>query len=47
MGAAYDLFLKVFEDGTLMMRLKDLKLLEDVMTLTQIMFILLSKLQKV
>ena len=46
MRAAYDLFLKVIEDGTLMMILKDLKFWEDIMPLTQIMSILLSKLQQ-
>ena len=46
MGAAYDLFLKVIEDGTLNDEFDGFKVLGSIMPPTQIMFILLSKLQQ-
>ena len=46
MGAAYDLYLKVIEDGTLNDEFEGFKVMEDIMPLTQIMSILLSKLQQ-
>ena len=45
MSAAYDL-LKVVEDGTLNDEFEGFKVISNIMPLTQIMFILLSKLQQ-
>ena len=47
MGAAYDLFLKVVEDGTLNDEFEGFKVLGRYHASSQIMCILLSKLQKV